>query len=129
MGMERTYMLVLFLFNFFLTASASSLEELSRNANKDLPEVYDHATKLMRTTVENGNFVSHFLVRASQEGYAIAIPKVRSQVMTTVCKHTREKVILGKHSANLLYRYENEKGQSLGEFMIPAGFCGRKNEQ
>lgn len=110
----------LFLFHF---ATASTLEEVSLKVNKDLPEIYDHATKLMRTTVENGSFVYHFIVGANKEQYAFAMPKVRTQVMSTVCQHAREKKILGDHNANVVYRYENEKGQSLGEFMIPAGHC------
>lgn len=111
------------LFALISFAEASTLEELSTKVNKDLPEVYDHATKLMRTTVENGSFVYHFLVGANKEEYALAFPKVRTQVMSTICKHSREKIILGKYKASIVYRYENLKGQSLGEFMIPAGHC------
>lgn len=114
---------IILLFSFLQFACASSLEELSGKVNKDLPEVYDHATKLMRTTVENGSFIYQFLVGANKDEYAFAIPKVRSQIMNTVCKHGREKAILEKHKANIVYRYENLKGQSLGEFMIPAGHC------
>ena len=77
----------------------------------------------MRTTVENGSFVYHFIVGAGKEEYAVAMPKVRTQVMSTVCKHNREKTILVKYQSNVVYRYENVKGQSLGEFMIPSGHC------
>jgi len=114
---------VFFLLMVLQFAMASPLDELSVKLNKDLPEVYDHATKLMRTTVENGSFVYQFIVGANKEEYAFAIPKVRTQVMSTVCKHAREKSILEKYKASIVYRYENVKGQSLGEFMIPAGHC------
>lgn len=118
---------VLFFFSFLHIAFSGTLEELSGKVNKDLPEVYDHATKLMRTSVENGNFVYQFIIGANKEEYALAMPKVRTQVMSTICKHGREKSILTLHKANIVYRYENVKGQSLGEFMIPTEHClGKK---
>lgn len=107
-------------------ASAGVLEEISGKVNKDLPEVYDHATKLMRTTVENGYFVYQFLVDANKEEFAAAVPKVRAQVMSTICRHSRERTILIQHRSSIVYRYENGKGQSLGEFMIPRDHCGGK---
>lgn len=104
-------------------AQLISLEELSRSVNKDLPEVYDPVTKLMRTTVENNYFKYHFIVAATKVEFEGAIPKVKAQILKTICSHRREKMILSGHKAPILYSYENVQGQSLGEFVVSPGFC------
>ncbi len=107
------------------TLSLPTLEETSNKLNKDLPEVYDPVTKLRTTTVENNNIIYNFLVDANQKEYDWAMPKVRNQVMSTICSKSRERTILKGHKANIVYRYENVKGQSLGEFMIKPEQCAR----
>ncbi len=116
--------LLLFLFSVQLMAQ-SSLGELSQKVNKDLPEVYDHATKLMRTTVENNNFKYHFIVGGTKAEFESAFPKVKGQILKTICSHRREKTILTVHKAGILYSYENVGGQSLGEFLVKPDFCSR----
>lgn len=116
--------LVLFLFSVQLMAQ-SSLEELSQKLNKELPEIYDHATKLMRTTVENNNFKYHFIVGGSKAEFENAFPKVKAQILKTICSHRREKSILIVHKAGIVYSYENVAGQSLGEFLVKPDFCSR----
>ncbi|WPU66649.1 hypothetical protein [Peredibacter starrii] len=91
--------------------------------NKELPEIYDHMTKLMRTSVENNNFKYQFLINADQKEYNWALPKVRSQILSNICKNSRQKAILKNYSANIVYSYENVKGQSLGEFMVKPDHC------
>lgn len=100
-----------------------SLEEVSMKLNKDLPEIYDPVTKLRKTTVENNNLIFNFLVDAGQKQFDWAMPKVKTQVLSTICNKTRERVIFRDHNANIVYRYENMKGQSLGEFMIRPEHC------
>ena len=46
--------------------SRPSLKDISTEENKSLPQIYDHATKLNTTSVENNNFYYHFLVGATQ---------------------------------------------------------------
>ncbi len=103
-----------------------SLNELSVKINKELPEIYDHATKLVGTTVQDKNFYFHFILRASPEEYKWALPKVKTQVLKTICSGKREKELLLLHKANIIYRYESDKGQSLGEFMITPSHCTKK---
>jgi hypothetical protein len=115
--------LILFLFSVQLMARPESLQELSHKVNKELPEVYDHATKLMRTTVENNHFKYHFIVGGTKAEFEFAYPKVKAQVLKTICSHSREKFILTSHKAGIIYSYENVRGQSLGEFMVRPDFC------
>lgn len=100
-----------------------TLNDLSQKMNKELPEVWDHVTKLMSTTVENNNFYYHFKLNATQAEYDKFMPKVKAQVLSSVCSKAREKVLLRDYRANLIYRYESVKGISLGEFMIKAEHC------
>ena len=104
-------------------AHAQTLERISTDLNHKLPEVYDSVTKLMRTSVEHNNLKYSFLLDASHKEYRWAMPKVREQVMKNVCKNERERFILKKLNANIVYSYENTKGQSLGEFMIKPSDC------
>ena len=107
-------------------ANSTSLKELSLKINKELPEVYDHATKLVGTSLENKNFYFHFILNANSEEYKGALPKVKAQVLKTICSGKREREILLRHQANIIYRYESLSGQSLGEFMIPSSHCSKK---
>lgn len=100
-----------------------SLEEVSSRINRDLPEIYDPVTKLRTTTVENNNLIFNFLIDASQKQYDWAMPKVKTQVLSTICSKGRERSVLKDHKANIVYRYENVKGQSLGEFLIRPEHC------
>lgn len=106
-----------------LPAQAETLLTYSEHINKSLPEVYDHATKLLRTRVVNNALTFDFIVDATKEEFALAFPKVRSQVMRTICRETREGTALKKYQANILYRYESVKGQELGEFMVKPSHC------
>lgn len=99
------------------------LQDFSKKLNQDLPEVYDPVTKLMRTTVENDNMVYHFLVDANQKQYDWAMPKVKEQVLKSVCKNQNQKMILTQYKVGIVYRYENTKGQSLGEFLVRPEHC------
>lgn len=101
-----------------------SLEEVSAKLNQDLPEIYDPVTKLRKTTVENNNLIFNFLIDANQKDYDWAMPKVKTQVEKTICSKAREKAVFRDHKANIVYRYENMKGQSLGEFMVRPEHCG-----
>lgn len=103
--------------------SRPTLEEVSKEMNKDLPEIYDHMTKLMRTSVENNNLKYQFLINADQKEYNWALPKVRTQILSNICKNSRQKAILKNYRANIVYSYENVKGQSLGEFMVKPDHC------
>jgi uncharacterized membrane protein YkoI len=99
------------------------LRDVSQELNKTLPEVYDHATKLMKTTVENNNLFYHFILNANQAEYDFALPKVRNQILSTICSKARERTILKNYKANIVYRYEDVKGLSLGEFMVKPEHC------
>jgi hypothetical protein len=120
----KFYLLILLL-PIFASAQGPglSLEEVSEKLNKDLPEVYDPVTKLRKTTVENNNLIFNFLIDANQKEYNWAMPKVKTQVMSTICSKSRERLVFKNHNANIVYRYENVKGQSLGEFMIRPEHC------
>lgn len=109
--------------NTFAQTSGQSLQELSAKINKTLPEIYDHATKLMSTTVENNNFYYHFMLKATKKEYKGALPHVQAQILKTICSKPTERTILLGHKANIVYRYENDKGQSLGEFMVRPSHC------
>lgn len=110
----------------FAHASPLLLKELSVTINKELPEIYDHATKLVGTSVQNQNFYFHFMLKARPEEYQWALPKVKKQVLQTICSTKREGEILIRHRANIIYRYESDTGQSLGEFMITPSHCKKK---
>lgn len=110
-------------FNLYAQPQGLDLAGYSKEMNKSLPEVYDHATKLLRSSVENQNFSYHFLLRATKAEYDQALPHVKRQILKSVCTNSRDKIILHKYQANIVYRYENEKGQSLGEFMVSPSFC------
>lgn len=116
-------LLFLMALNSFAQSSHPETQAYSLKINKTLPEVYDHATKLITTTVENNNFYYHFQLKATRNEYTQAKPKVLAQVLKTICSQPRERIILQKYKANLIYRYENDKGISLGEFMIKPSHC------
>lgn len=100
-----------------------TLEQKSSEINKALPEIYDRITKLRTTTVENNNISYHFLVDATPAEYREAFPKVRAQILRTICQKRTERSLLKDFNANIVYRYENVKGMSLGEFMVKPDFC------
>lgn len=113
---------------FFLAASAYSqvtLEDVSARINKSLPENYDPVTRLRRTTVENQYLIFHFLLDAEKSEYQWALPKVKTQVLKTICSQSREGSVLKVQKASVVYRYENVKGQSLGEFLVTPAHCQR----
>jgi hypothetical protein len=105
--------------------SRPSLKDISTEENKSLPQIYDHATKLNTTSVENNNFYYHFLVGATQMEFDLALPKVKAQILKTICSRKIERSILKEHKANIIYRYESDKGLSLGEFMVKPEHCAR----
>lgn len=102
-----------------------TISEVSKNLNKELPQVYDHATKLMTTTVENNNFIYHFTLRATEIEYKMALPKVKSQILSTICSKKRERSLFEDHKVGLVYRYESERGTTLGEFLVRPEHCER----
>ena len=103
-----------------------TLYEVSNKINQNLPEIYDPVTKLQRTTVENNNLIYHFLIDAGQKEYDWALPKVKTQILSNVCTNQNQNSILSEHQANIIFRYENTKGQSLGQFMVQAGHCKKR---
>lgn len=103
-----------------------TLKEYSEKINKSLPEVYDPVTKLISTTVENNNLNYHFILAASRSEFTQVLPKVRSQILKSVCSSVRDKMILKEYKANLIYRYDNIKGESLGQFMVKPEHCSPK---
>lgn len=114
--------IILFLL-LICSAHAQNLEEFSQKLNKELPQNYDHITRLQRTTVENNNFYYHFIVGVTQEEHDRVNPKVKAQILKTICSKPREKALLKNYKANIVYKYENDKGQSLGEFMVKPDHC------
>lgn len=120
-------MLITLICSFLITqpavAAANDLEAYSAKLNKSLPETYDHATKLMRTRVENNHLHFDFIVGANKEEFAFAFPKVRSQILSTICRQSREGTALRQYQANVVFKYENEKGQSMGEFLVKPDHC------
>lgn len=121
--MKYLFLTLLFLSQVSAQNSRPSLTEFSNEVNKSLPEVYDSVTKLMKTTVENNNFKYNFIIDADQKEYAFAMPKVREQILKTICSKRTEKTILKSYRAHIIYSYENVKGQSLGEFMVRPDYC------
>jgi hypothetical protein len=112
--------------NVYAQNKKTTLKEFSEKTNKTLPEIYDPVTKLISTSVENNNLSYHFVLSASREEFNLALPKVRFQILKSICSSSREKMILEEYKANLIYRYESIKGESLGEFMVKSEYCGRK---
>ena len=104
-------------------AAEIDLKSYSEKVNQSLPEVYDHITKLRTTSVQNNNFYFHFLVKATQAEFFQFVPRVKTQVLKTICSQSRGGTILKHYKSNLIYQYENEKGQSLGEFMVQPNHC------
>lgn len=100
-----------------------SLQDVSTQINKSLPEIIDPVTRIQRTTVENNHVVYHVLVNATHKEYAFAIDKVKSQVFKNICQNKWSVTILKTHKAEIVYRYENQKGQLLGQFMVRSGHC------
>lgn len=116
----------LFLFLFLCAlaiAQTPTLEEFSQKLNSELPENFDHLTRLRKTTVENDHLIFHFLVLVNKEEFASAHPKVKQQVLSRICRDPREGRVLRQLRKPLVYRYENEKGQSLGEFVVTPEHC------
>lgn len=114
---------MIFLFITTALGAPGDLRSYSAEINKSLPENFDPVTRLRTTTVQNNNLYYHFLVKVSQEEFKEALPKVRGQILRTICSQSREKRGLKTYRANLVYQYENEKGQSLGEFMVRPEHC------
>lgn len=110
---------------FPLLAHAETLKDISDKWNKDLPQKFDHITKLQKTTVENNNFIFHFIVDAKQFEFDTALPKVKQQITGPICSKPREKHLLQVQRAHLVYRYESVRGLSLGEFMVRPEHCPR----
>ncbi len=123
MKIAYSFFLILITSSALAQAPRPTLKDASVEINSSLPEVYDHVTKLMRTTVENEDLVYHFLIDANQKEYDFALPKVKTQILSTICKRSTERSILKGHRANIIYRYENVKGMSLGEFMVNPSHC------
>lgn len=116
-------MLFLILVSFSVHGQSINLNDISKKWNEELPENYDSITKLRSTSIENNHFVFNFLIEATQFEFDTALPMVRSQILKTVCSKPREKNLLTINNAHLVYRYENTKGQVLGEFMIRPEHC------
>ena len=116
-------MLLLSSLNAWGQISQTQLKEVSFQMNKSLPEVFDPVTKLISTTVENNNFKYHFVLNANHQEYSWAMPKVKKQILETVCSQKRERALLTKHKANIVYSYENVDGHLLGEFMVKTEHC------
>lgn len=116
-------LLVALLVSFSCTSFGATLQELSSQMNKTLPEVYDPVTKLQKTSVENNNFYYHFLLDANQREYDRALPNVKRALQKSACGSSKDRRILLQHKANIVYRYENVKGEFLGEFMLKPDQC------
>lgn len=121
--MKKFLLCFLISLSSYAQVARPTLTELSSTINKSLPETWDHATKLLRTTVENNNIFYHFVLKANEDEYKWALPKVKAQVLRTICSKPREKSILKDYQANIVYKYESDKGLTLGEFMIKPDHC------
>lgn len=127
--MVKILLLTLFIFNcssVFPAPDTPSLKEFSEKMNSSLPEVFDHATKLMTTTVDNNNFNYHFVLNATKDEFKFAFPKVKTQILKTICSRSQERSILKNYKANIVYRYETLKGETLGQFMVKPEHCMSK---
>jgi hypothetical protein len=121
--MKMLIPLMLILLATYSFAQRENLNEVSEKLNKDLPEVYDPITKLVTTTVQNNDIKFNFIVDASEKEFKDTLPKVKLEVLNTVCRRKSESYILNTLKANIIYSYENVKGQSLGEFVVRIGSC------
>ena len=121
--MKNVVLIMLVLFPLYSFAQKENLKQVSEKLNKDLPEVYDSITKLVTTTVQNNDIKFNFIVDASEQEFKEALPKVKREVLKTVCRRKTENYILNTLKANIIYSYENVKGQSLGEFVVRVGSC------
>lgn len=122
--MQINKLLLSFLFLSHISHAAdASLSAYSQTLNKELPEKFDNITVLRTSTVENNHLYYHFVLNATPEEFQGAFPKVKAQILKTICGQSREKQVLKGFKANLVYRYENQKGQSLGEFMVQPSHC------
>lgn len=100
-----------------------TLTDLSQKVNKDLPVIYDHATKLMKTSVENDQFVYHYIIGGTQEEFDRALPMVKARIFKSACTDKVTKSVLVDLKKSLIYRYESHKGLTLGQFMISPDYC------
>lgn len=124
--MKLILILLMFsLSDLFAQSQQLTLGEYSTQMNKEFPQVYDHATRLVSSSVENSNFIYHFQLRADQSEFRSALPHVKEQILKTVCAKPKDRVLLTVYKANLVYKYENDKGNYLGEFMIQPEHCLR----
>lgn len=117
---------MIFLLFLFLNAYALipvTLEKVSSDVNKNLPEVYDPITKLVSTSVEHHHFKYHFIVDATEKEFQEALPKVKAQVLKTICQNSVSRSVLTEHKATIVYSYENVKGQTLGQFLVKPPHC------
>ena len=105
------------------SAQTPKLSEYSAKINSELPETYDKVTKLLKTTVENDDLVFHFIVLATKEEFSATHGKVKAEILRTICRHGREGRVLRELRKAVIYRYENEKGQALGELMVRPAHC------
>ncbi|MFL5783175.1 MAG: hypothetical protein ACJ76H_01115 [Bacteriovoracaceae bacterium] len=121
------FLVMLFVYSAF-AQTPPTLETLSEKINEDLPEVIDRMTKIRKTTVENNHLTYHVLVDATPAESATALPKVKQQILSTICSNKRQRMALMELNAPIVYRYENVKGQSVGEFMVPADLCKKTSE-
>lgn len=106
-----------------------TLMDISQKVNKDLPVIYDSVTKLTRTTVENDYFIYHYLVDGNKPEFDRALPMVKGRITKSICTDRVTKTILVDLKKSIVYRYENPKGISLGQFMVSPDHCrgGSKN--
>lgn len=103
-----------------------NLKAYSEEINRTLPVVYDRITKLKTTTVENNDLSYHFLIDVTEKEFEETVPKVKGQVLGSICSRSQERIVFQQYKANIIYRYENVKGQSLGEFMVRPDHCSKK---
>lgn len=102
---------------------SETLKDLSDRLNKELPETYDPVTKLMRTTAQDNHLYYHFKLIAEQSEFNWAMPKVKAQVLKTICSRKVERQVLRQMKASIVYRYVSVRGLSLGEFMVTPQHC------
>lgn len=104
---------------------ASVLKDFSNKLNRNLPEVYDSITKLERTSVEGEFLVYQFVVDINEEQFKQNIEKIKKNAIVNSCTNKNTLHVVEKLKKSLLYRYENLKGQSLGQFQILSGTCSK----
>jgi len=106
-----------------LVISLYTIQDFSTKLNKSLPEVYDSITKLERTSVEGDFLVYHFTVDLSQSMFTEHVGKMKNRAEQSSCKNKNTHYVLTKLNKPILYKYENLKGQSLGQFQLAARRC------